>query len=136
MDKLLLMAYEEEYRTHPTLTIDNICEKYSVDRKDLTGCHTWTKQEIVPKQHIAPKQEIASIDIQTKEEKIEEFKKLALDHALSFMRTDAKFAEVKEFKDIVAVVDSIDKSYQKAPTDTTTVNVLVQNIMQRAIDDC
>lgn len=70
-------------------------------------------------------------------EKIAQFKELALDHCLTFMKKDARYAEVKEFKDIVAVVDSIEKSYDKSKgTDAPTINILVQNLVERFRDDC
>jgi hypothetical protein len=71
-------------------------------------------------------------------EKIANFKELALDHCIRFMSQDAKFAEVKEFKDIVAIVDSLEKSYQKIDPDAgkPTINILVQNLMERFTDDC
>lgn len=70
--------------------------------------------------------------------KIANFKELALDHCIKFMSQDAKFAEVKEFKDIVAIVDSLEKSYQKVDPDAgkPTINILIQNLVERFTDDC
>jgi hypothetical protein len=70
--------------------------------------------------------------------KIANFKELALDHCIRFMSQDAKFAEVKEFKDIVAIVDSLEKSYQKVDPDAgkPTINILINNLMERFKDDC
>lgn len=64
-------------------------------------------------------------------------KKLAIDRCVDFLVNDAKFAEVKEFKDIVAIVNDIDKSFQavKAPQGTT-INVLINNLMANFKDDC
>lgn len=70
--------------------------------------------------------------------KIENFKELALDHCLNFMAKDAKFSEVKEFKDIVAIVDSLEKSYQKVDPDAgkPTINIMINNLLERFSDDC
>lgn len=70
--------------------------------------------------------------------KIEEFKELALDHCLNFMHRDAKLSEVKEFKDIVAIVNTLETSYQKTDPGAgkPTINILVQNLMERFNDDC
>jgi hypothetical protein len=70
--------------------------------------------------------------------KIANFKELALDHCLTFMAKDAKWSEVKEFKDIVAIVDSLEKSYQKVDPDAgkPTINILIQNLVERFQDDC
>jgi hypothetical protein len=70
---------------------------------------------------------------------IAQFKELAVAHALKFMRNDAEFAEVKEFKDMVAIVDSLEKSYiaKKNPDDAKiTVNIAIQNLVERFRDDC
>lgn len=70
--------------------------------------------------------------------KIANFKELALDHCIKFMSQDAKFAEVKEFKDIVAIVDSLEKSYQKVDPEAgkPTINIMINNLMERFKDDC
>lgn len=72
-------------------------------------------------------------------EDIKTFKKAAIKEALRFIKDDAKFAEVKEFKDMVAIVDSIEKSYRVDGPTGPTINVVVQNLVNRfkeAPDDC
>jgi len=70
-------------------------------------------------------------------DKIVTFKEKAMDEALRFMETDVKFAEIKEFKDMVNIVDSIDKSFQKVdPNAGPTINILVQTLTERYKDDC
>jgi len=71
-------------------------------------------------------------------EKIANFKELALDHCIKFMTKDAQWSEVKEFKDIVAIVDSLEKSYQKIDPDAgkPTINIMINNLMERFQDDC
>lgn len=80
--------------------------------------------------------ETVATDVQLR--KIENFKELALDHCLNFMAKDAKLSEVKEFKDIVAIVDSLEKSYQKADPDAgkPTINIMINNLLERFSDDC
>jgi len=75
---------------------------------------------------------------ETQLDKIAQFKELALDHCINFMNKDAKFSEVKEFKDIVAIVDTLEKSYQKVDPDAgkPTINILINNLMERFNDDC
>lgn len=89
---------------------------------------------IVPTIPVEPESMATEVQLQ----KIENFKNLALDHCLKFMQKDAQFSEVKEFKDIVAIVDSLEKSYQKVDPDAgkPTINILVQNLMERFQDDC
>lgn len=80
-------------------------------------------------QHDMPQQDIM--------EDIEEFKRLAVKHAVRFIREDVAFADVKDFKDMVAVVDSIEKSYKNTPQQQqTTINIAVQNLVERFKDDC
>lgn len=75
---------------------------------------------------------------ETQLDKIAQFKELALDHCINFMNKDAKFSEVKEFKDIVAIVDTLEKSYQKVDPEAgkPTINILINNLMERFNDDC
>lgn len=93
-----------------------------------------THSTMVPSTTVLP--ETTATESQLK--KIEEFKELALDHCINFMNKDAKFSEVKEFKDIVAVVNTLETSYQKTDPDAgkPTINILVQNLMERFKDDC
>lgn len=100
-----------------------------------------TSPQIVTPSTIAlPKQEllIETVATEVQLKKIENFKELALDHCLNFMHRDAKLSEVKEFKDIVAIVDSLEKSYQKADPDAgkPTINIMINNLLERFSDDC
>jgi len=68
---------------------------------------------------------------------IDEFKGLALDHCIKFMKTDAAYAETKELKQIVDIVTSIESStFKDEKEQGPTINVLVQNLMQGITDDC
>ena len=159
MTKLLLVSLQIEYET-TDITIDDLCLKHNVNLKDLRGYEAWNKPlelqpivieepivitkpteepvvltpPIVPKKPESPeKQTIVSKDIK---DKVAEFKELAMEEALRFIRKDVKFAEIKEFKDMVAIVDSIDKSLQKPTSSAPTINILVQNLAERYRDDC
>lgn len=81
---------------------------------------------------------VATEPTETQLDKIAQFKELALDHCINFMNKDAKFSEVKEFKDIVAIVDTLEKSYQKVDPEAgkPTINILINNLMERFNDDC
>ena len=145
----LLLTYQIEYET-TDISIKALCDKYDVQTKQLKGYTKWTKRQEDPVAVAEPLQvdiidapEIQVIDIpkDTKEllENVEEFKKLAVAHAVKFMKSDAEFAEVKEFKDMVAIVDSIEKSYKDVKSNEPTINVLIQNLTQKfrdTIDDC
>ena len=136
----MLAAYREEYEATPGLTIDELLAKYDITTKDIKGYTKWEKRTASPiKPIIVPKPLLVTIqpspEKKTPQESIDEFKELALDHALNFMKNDARFSEVKEFKDIVAIVDSLEKSYNKMTDSGPTINILVQNLMERFKDD-
>ena len=141
MTKLLLTQYRLEYETDPDITIEQLVEKYNLKLEDLKGYEEWAKphdnnpyhthNDIVPYEHtsLVPPSKDLEGDIKT-------FKEKAIAHCLAFIEKDARFAEVKEFKDIVSIVDSIDKSLKGTNDGGPTINVLVQNIAERFVDDC
>lgn len=72
------------------------------------------------------------------QEQIRTFKDKTIEHALKFITLDANTSEIKELKDMVAVVDTIEKSLEKnkGPESGVTVQVLVQNVISGYQDDC
>jgi hypothetical protein len=163
----MVEAYQAEYE-HTDISIDALLEKYQLTKDDIKGYEAWrkpgelevvkpkprrtkkidkvlqnlevvdNKQEVLPTlpPTITTLPETTATEGQLK--KIEEFKELALDHCLNFMHRDAKLSEVKEFKDIVAIVNTLETSYQKTDPDVgkPTVNILIQNLVERFQDDC
>lgn len=142
MTKLLLTQYKLEFE-HTDSTINDIVEKYNLNLEDLKGHELWVKggdqhNDITIAPTTIDQTALPATLVDTSlEEQIANFKEKAMAHCLTFMEKDVRFAEVKEFKDIVSIVDSIDKSLRAdADTSTTTVNVLVQNITEGFKDDC
>lgn len=164
MTKLLLASLRIEYET-TSITLDSLCHKHKVKPEQLKGSIEWKKKpgiiedvEIVeptivkevepieaspiqptivtkPKE-LTTKPEEPTIEL-TIEDKIKDFKEKAIDAALVFINQDVRFAEIKEFKDMVAIVDSIDSSLKKPSTNNApTINILVQNLTERYKDDC
>ena len=143
----LLLTYQIEYET-TDISIESLCTKYDVQTKQLKGYTKWAKRQEDPVAEPlqadiidTPEIQVIAIPKDTKEllENVEEFKKLAVAHAVKFMKNDAEFAEVKEFKDMVAIVDSIEKSYKDVKSNEPTINVLIQNLTQKfkdTPDDC
>lgn len=160
---MLTEAYKAEYETTP-ITLTDLMAKYELTKEDLPGHETWTSfitkqamptkkprltkkqakvdkvlativEEPIPRQDLITSPEEPT---ETQLDKIAQFKELALDHCINFMNKDAKFSEVKEFKDIVAIVDTLEKSYQKVDPDAgkPTINILINNLMERFNDDC
>lgn len=76
-----------------------------------------------------------SLDIAQLKIDIGTCKQLAITRCKDFLTNDAKFAEIKEIKDIVAIVSDIDKSLAGTPQGGTTVNVLINNLIASFRDD-
>ena len=76
-------------------------------------------------------------DIEEIRADIKTCKRLAMVRCKEFLTNDAKFAEVKEIKDIVSIVNDIDKSMQVVKVaDGATVNVYINNLINNFRDDC
>jgi len=136
MTKLLLASLRIEYET-TDITIADLCQKHKTKTKDLKGYTLWekpphlkilsqpepspivntieplTEEDFVEDIKLPATQIVITKEIETIEDKIVTFKEKAIDAALVFIKKDVRFAEVKEFKDMVSIVDSIDKSFQK-----------------------
>ena len=76
-----------------------------------------------------------SLDIAQLKIDIGTCKQLAITRCKDFLTNDAKFAEIKEIKDVVAIVSDIDKSLVSTPQGGTTVNVLINNLIASFRDD-
>jgi len=166
MNKLLLASLQIEYET-TDINIDDLCLKHKTTRKELKGYTLWNKRDGIqekvsdaitdiitePIQEKVPVITDNNLTVQTTpdtptidippvivvdiKEQITTFKEKAMKEAIRFMDNDMKFAEVKEFKDMVAIVDSIDKSLQKDNSGQgQTINIMVQNLTERYKDDC
>lgn len=154
----MIEAYKAEYDLLVSTglkhkqAVDKLHSQYTLEPEELAIANSWEvvvtkskpvrakKTNVLPVAEVLPPACSAQVDseiVPDTKEKIAQFKELALDHCLTFMKKDARYAEVKEFKDIVAVVDSIEKSYDKSKgTDAPTINILVQNLVERFRDDC
>ncbi len=90
---------------------------------------------IVPQEPdiIVPQEQVPKFDKETLKSDIEAFKTKAVQHCMEFMAKDAQYAEVKEFKDIVAIVDTIEKSTfgDKSAPVTNTYITQVNNLMSK-----
>ena len=76
-----------------------------------------------------------SLDIAQLKIDIGTCKQLAITRCKDFLTNDAKFAEIKEIKDVEAIVSDIDKSLASTPQGGTTVNVLINNLIASFRDD-
>jgi len=146
----LLLTYQAEYETTPDLTISDLCQKYNIETKQLKGYTKWQKRNTettetskLPKstetnklpETTKPSNSIVIVNEEDLLKDIDTFKSLAMTHALKFMRNDVEFAEVKEFKDMVSIVGTIENSLKDNKPENT-INIAIQNIVKDFKDDC
>jgi len=134
LPQTLVQAYKLEYETTPDLTIDELCQKHDIVKEQLPDYKQWKKQVDIISGELT--QEVVVSENPKILDDIERFKQLAVQRAVEFIEQDARFAEVKEFKDIVAIVDTIEKSYKNKTTNEPTINILIQNLVKKFNDDC
>lgn len=133
-----------EYETDPDITIDEICNKYSIERSALGPTSDWQKvinlaspTESVPAPTNTPTVPISLVtkEVSSIKDLIDEFKNLTIGEALDRMRSEGSEMSVKDMKELVALVDTIDRSYNKH-SDANQINIIVQNVISRYVDDC
>lgn len=151
LNPLQLHSYRIEYETSD-ISIEHLKLKYNIPDEYTLDTSKWAKrnQPITPSEVIIlppvdeappelPPDTSSSAEIIEMLENIHEFKKLTIQKALSFMKDDSEWAEVKEIKDMVAIVDSVEKSIRPQAPDKpagVTIQVLVQNLMSEFKRDC
>jgi uncharacterized protein (DUF433 family) len=138
MDNALLLSYQIEYET-TNISKEELVDKYNITPKDLKGSEHWAKRNESSYLVETPSQAIVlAATKETNEDlmaDIDKFKREVVAKALDFIKNHAQYAEVKELKDMVAIVDSVEKSYKDTNTGPT-INVLVQNLTENFKDDC
>jgi hypothetical protein len=132
-----------EYETDPYITIDEICDKYNIERSALGPTNDWQKVSelesepaptTVPVTVVDPKEVKATV-VSSNKDMIDEFKSITLGEALERIRSEGSEMSVKDMKELVALVDTIDRSFHKS-TDANQINIIVQNVISRYVDDC
>jgi len=145
MTNTQLNNLQVEYENTP-ITVKELCDKYSTTTKELKGYTKWKPYVHIPKPSevlIVPETPKPS-EVQIVPEpinpkiiqNINNFKDRAVAYALESI-TDPQYLEIKEFKDLVSIVDTIEKSVKPKDNDQApTVNILIQNLMEKFSDDC
>lgn len=131
--------------------MEELIERHNIDPKKLKGSDTWTKRdehsnstsivpEVMPPNTPADTHNSLHLTLPEGNEQmltdIKQVKKDAIKYAKDFLRDNSKHAEVKEIKDVLAMVLSLEDSIKDKKDTGPTVNVLVQNITERFKDDC
>lgn len=142
MDKLQLKAIQTEYET-TDLTIDQLCHKHDTTTKQLKGYTKWQKDIICPPPCVLPQSQTEPIHTsiatpattvnKDTQSKIDKLKQICLERAEELL--NEPHLETKEFKDIVHVIDTIDKSYKDLKPQTN-IAIMVQNLVGKFTDDC
>ena len=141
MTSVQLLSYQIEYETSD-ITIIELCDKYQVKKKQLKGYTKWKKPQHEEKELIVPEAYPIVLEAinQPDEENtlltsIQLFKKRAVEYALDSI-TEPQYLEIREFKDLVSIIDTVEKSIKGTEGGNNTVNIMVQNIMNKYADDC
>lgn len=145
MNPIIKKAYKAEFETS-NISIPDICKKYNIIPEDLGDTSDWEKRASEPntdiividkEEDITPSEIVDTDDCMLDD--IREIKKLALDSTRQFFQDyDTNEVSTKEFKDMVGVLKDIEsgelvrQGVDKGPT----VNILVQNMVERFKDDC
>lgn len=145
-----------EYETDPYITIDEICDKYNIEKTALGPTNDWQKvidtpltksQQVesnlaptesntpVPITILDPKDKSITKEVSSNKDLIDEFKSITLGEALNRMKAEGSEMSVKDMKELVSLVDTIDRSFHKS-TDANQINIIVQNVISRYVDDC
>lgn len=153
MNQGLRELYQAEYETDPDITIDELCTKHNIERTALGPTNNWQKvidlpispvvttsptDNIEPGKALPTQTPIVSkdaTDVSSPKDMIDNFKQITLAEALYRMKTEANELAIKDMRELVALVDVIDKSYNKS-TDNNTINIVVQNVIAKYVDDC
>jgi hypothetical protein len=139
LSKTLLLSYQTEYE-HSTISIDELKEKYSIKLSDAQT-KQWCKHDEHKPQPLLVQEPTSPIIVLPQDsaydmgEDIELIKTNIIKEAKRWSIEDIDQAEVKEIKEMVALVDSVEKSY-KPEQSGPTINILVQNMMDKFQDDC
>ena len=156
MSPILLKAYRAEFNsTH--IELEAIKKKYSLTDEDVKDWSQGPKEPetektldifkepevletiIVPNQTPSEPstvtQQVVTMDKEKLQEDIDTFKRHAMKFALDEM-ADGVVLEIKEFKDLVAVVTNIETSIKDTRDTGPTINILVQNLTEKFTDDC
>jgi hypothetical protein len=145
LNPLQVRSYRIEYES-TDISIEHLRMKYKIPEGLDTS--SWKKQSIaiLPPVPIEPlpanpaplEEDQPNIVIEMLDD-ILTIKQSAIARIKTWMADDAEYAEVKEFKDMLAVVDGIEKSIRPqapAKAEGVTIQVLVQNLMQEFQRDC
>lgn len=143
----LIKAYKIEYESSD-ISLDALFAKYGLEEGCIDTSEWIKKYEEVEKDPVEVDViEDTDLPIDNKEvstatnhqqKLINDCKKAAIELAHEFFTNfDPAINSVKDFKDMVAAVDSIDKSYKNDKSDDKlNINIVMQNVIEKFKDDC
>ncbi|RLC19722.1 MAG: hypothetical protein DRH56_11005 [Deltaproteobacteria bacterium] len=131
---MLNAIYKKEFET-TAISLPDLHLKYDIDTP-LQNTDTWVKTFTLP---ISVQTEPSSITNTSlvdydRQQDVDKAKQLIMKEVLSKLVHDINDMEIREFKDIVSIVDSMDD--KKAEDKSVSVNILIQNLVKGFSDDC
>ena len=121
---MLTQIYQAEYESTP-ISKSELQSKYNLDT--LPDEHTsWRKQANLTPISTQPQSELTTQDI------VDDAKRKLAIYARDAL-AEGSFLEVKEVKELSAIISNLDD--KKASTQGPTVNVLVQNLVSRFAEE-
>ena len=138
MPPILLKSYQAEYETS-NISLKDIINKYGIE-EELT--REWSKKQevIITGATIDLPAAPATIDEpdtdkETMLRDIASFKKEIIAYAKEQM-ADSHLLEIKEAKELMAIVSSVEASLKDIKSTGPTINILVQQLAEKYQDDC
>lgn len=132
MEQGLKELIRAEYETDPIVTIDELCDRYRISKHILGQTSDWEKIQHIDEPEVLPTEVLPT---KTTKDLILECKNLTIDEVLTRLKTQGSMLAIKDLKELSAIVDTIDRSYNKT-TDLNQINIVIQNMISKFEDDC
>jgi len=141
---VIMKSYQSEYERSGT-SLEQLIKKYQLSFEEAhqleEASRKWSApitipDIIVPSKPGAIEPEKAKMDKAAILADIDTFKKEAVDYALKTITDDEELLEIKEFKDLVAIVVSVENSMKEDKDTGPNVNIMVNYLTERFKDDC
>lgn len=141
---MLTQVYKREYETTP-ISLADIKAKYNI--KDTVDTSDWTKSIVSSKAILAQAQPsvpqtphnnslVSSSDEDYNlQDDVDKAKKLIVKNALDILVHDTNDITIKEFKDVVSIIDTLDNK-KDTNNSQTNITIAIQNLVKGFNDDC
>lgn len=132
----ILQSYKIEYET-TDITIPDLCEKYNITTKQLKGYTKWIKAveptNTIEIQPTEPAKVLTEPTTQEVPEQIDSIKIQILERTQTLLEDE--YIEPLALKNLTDIVLKIEASTKDSPQQNN-INILIQNLRGKYIDDC